>query len=75
MSQTYINGRIHLTSLAAPSEEDKRILNSLSEEDRRTLIAEALERAETSGTGERTPEQIWEAAKARASQLASKHAV
>lgn len=73
--KTYLNGRVTVSSLAAPSEEDKRILAALSEADRRALLIEALEHAENSGFSDRTPEQIWQAAKAQAEQLKAKNAV
>lgn len=75
MIQSFLNGRIKITSLAAPTEEDKRVLAALSDADRQLVIAEALERAEASGAGDRTPEEIWEAAKARAADMAAKNAV
>ena len=75
MAEAFLNGRVVISSLAAPSEEDLRILNNLSEEERKTIVSEALQRAETSPKGTRTPEQIWEAARARAAELTPKHAI
>lgn len=69
MSETFLGGRITLSSLAAPTVEDVEILKALSEEDRRALLLEALERGRASGLSGRTPEEIWEAAKARARAL------
>ena len=36
MDKTYLNGKITLSSLAAPTEEDVRKINALSDEDRKT---------------------------------------
>lgn len=69
MTQSYLNGRVTVSSLAAPTVEDLRVLNALSEEDRRAVIDEALERSRNSGISDQTPEQIFEAAKARAATL------
>ncbi len=65
MTQTYLNGRISIMSLAAPTQEDKRVLAALSDEDRRAVLIEALERAEKSGFSSQTPEQIRAEVKAR----------
>lgn len=75
MTQTYLNGRVSISSLAAPTEDDLRVLKSLSDEDKAALLAEALKRAEASGPAERTPEDIWNAAKARVEAMTVKNAV
>ncbi|MEM9375603.1 MAG: hypothetical protein AAGA72_05245 [Pseudomonadota bacterium] len=75
--QTYLNGRVTVSSLAAPSEEDLRVLNALSEEDRRALIDEALERGRNSGISDRTVDDAFESAlkRYRQSQSHRDHAV
>jgi hypothetical protein len=75
MTQTYLNGRITLSSLAAPTDEDLRVLNSLSDEEKAAVLSEALERAENSGPSTRSPEEIWNAAKARVAAMTVKNVV
>jgi len=68
MSETYLNGKITVTSLAAPTVEDMKKVRALSESDRRALLDEALERARNSALSDKTVDEIWDSAlkKARA---------
>lgn len=75
MTQTYLNGRITISSLAAPTEEDLRVLKTLNDADKKAVLAEALKRAEDSGPATRTQEEIWNTAKSRAETMTVKNAV
>jgi len=68
MAQTYLNGRITLSSLAAPTESDKEKLAMLSEADRKALLLEAIERGKSSGVSADSLDEILQSAlnKARA---------
>ena len=66
MAETYLHGRITITSLAAPTQEDVAKIRALSSEDRRTMLNEALERGEQSGLSSKSIEDIWEEAKQQA---------
>ncbi len=54
MTETFLNGKITVTSLAAPTSNNIKILQTLSEEDRRTLLNEALERGHNGSVGGQT---------------------
>jgi hypothetical protein len=69
MTTTYLNGRVSISSLAAPTEDDLRVLDALSDEDRTALLKEHLDKAAKSGLSTKTPEQIFAAAKARAAAM------
>jgi len=66
MSETYLNGKITVTSLAAPTDEDMRKISALSSEERKQLLDEALERGRKSGLSKRSKEDIAKSAKAKA---------
>lgn len=77
MSETFLDGKVTVSSLAAPSAEDLKILRALSEDERRTVIEEARERGRQSPPGSRTPDDIWESAltKARSIKTTADHAL
>lgn len=62
MNETYLNGRISVTSLAAPRDEDLKKIQALSEEDKLALLREALERGENSGFSDKSVDEIWDSA-------------
>ena len=66
MSETYLNGKLTVSSLATPSEADLAALAALTPEERRQVLHEALEHRANSGVSTRTIDEIWEAAKAKA---------
>ena len=70
MSETYLNGKITVTSLAAPNDEDLAKIRALSPEEHRTMIREALVIGEKSGTSDRTVDEIYEAAVRKARKSA-----
>ena len=70
MDQTYLNGKITLSSLAAPTKEDVRKINALSDEDRKALLEEALQRAEHSPISEKSVDDIWHSAIEKAEKMA-----
>jgi len=72
MTETYINGKITVTSLSAPTAEDVRILRALSDEDRRVLIDEALERGQNSPVSDKTVKDIWDSALLKAKEKKGK---
>lgn len=67
--QTYLNGKITVTSLAAPTKQDLEQITALSREERLQLLDEAIERGRNSGTSTKSMEDIWEAAKAKAAAM------
>lgn len=77
MSETYLNGKLSITSLAAPTAEDMGKLRELSDAERSAVIAEARSRGRDSPVGSRTPDEIWESAleKARATTTKPHHAL
>lgn len=72
MTETYLNGKITLTSLAAPTSEDLKKLQALSEEDRLALLNEALERGRNSGVSDKTVDEIWDSALLKAKAIKEK---
>lgn len=74
MAETYLNGRIALTSLAAPTAEDMAKVHALSEEDRQALMIEAVERGRNSPITDSTVDDIWNEAVARAQTITDKPA-
>lgn len=72
MSETYLDGKITVTSLAAPTADDQRKIDALSNEERKALLDEALERGWNSPIGTRSREEIVQAAKERAAALTEK---
>lgn len=72
MSETYLNGKITITSLSAPTANDLEKLRALSEEDRNTLLNEALERGRNSGVSDKTVDEIWDSALLKAKAIKEK---
>ena len=62
MTETYLNGKITVTSLAAPTANDIEKLQALSKEDRDALLNEALEHGRNSGVSDKTVDEIWDSA-------------
>ena len=62
MTKNYLNGKIAVTSLAAPAAEDMKKLRTLSEEDRLALLNEALESGRNSPVSDKTVDEIWDSA-------------
>ncbi len=77
MTETYLDGKITVTSLAAPTAEDIKKLQALSEEDRLALLNEALERGRNSPVSDKTIDEIWDSAllKAKAKKEKSQYAL
>ncbi len=77
MTESWLDGKITVTSLAAPTPEDIKKLQALSEEDRLALLHEALERGRNSPVSDKTIDEIWDSAllKAKAKKLKSQYAL
>lgn len=77
MSKTFLDGKITVTSLATPTDEDMAKINALTPEENQAMIAEALDQATKSGISDRTVDEIFESAvkRAREIQLKQKHAL
>ncbi len=77
MSETFLNGKITVTSLAAPTPEDIAKLRALSKEEHNALLSEAIERGQNSGISSKTVDEIWDSALQRAKKLQenSEHAL
>lgn len=77
MTETYLNGKITVTSLASPTAEDMKKLRTLSEEDRLALLNEALESGRNSPVSAKTVDEIWDSAllKAKIKKEKSSYAV
>ncbi len=69
MSETYLDGKINITSLAAPTPDGIKKLRTLSAEDHRALLVEALKRGEESGISDKTVDEIWDSARQRAQKI------
>ena len=70
--ESYLNGKVTVTSLAAPTDEDMSTILALSLEERRAMLAEKRERGRKAPITTRTREQIKEAAKKRAAAVINK---
>ena len=70
MSETYLNGKITVTSLAAPNDEDIAKIRALSPEEHRAMIRESLLVGENSGISDRTVDEIYESAVRKARKSA-----
>ncbi|NHK29505.1 hypothetical protein FF098_016470 [Parvularcula flava] len=66
MSETYLNGKITVSSLTAPTEEDIRQIEALSPDERLELMREAIKQGIESGVSKRSMEEIRQAARAKA---------
>lgn len=77
MSEKYLDGKIAISSLAAPTPEDIAKLSALSKDERSALLSEALLRGENSGISTKNIDEIWDSAvlKARKLQANSEHAL
>ncbi|MEM7619996.1 MAG: hypothetical protein AAF228_05975 [Pseudomonadota bacterium] len=62
MAQTYLNGKITVTSLAAPTVEDMQKIKALSDDERRAMLEEKLERGRNSPVSDKTVDDVWEEA-------------
>jgi len=72
MAETYLNGKITLSSLAAPTAEDIEKVHALSADDHRALIHEALDKGRNSPIGNRTVDEIWDSALQKAAEIKAK---
>lgn len=72
MNESYLNGKITLTSLAAPTAEDMAKVHALSDEDREALMIEVIERGRNSPITDATVDEIWNEAVARAKTVTDK---
>lgn len=72
MGETYLNGKITLTSLAAPTAEDMAKVNQLSAGDREALAREAIERGRNSPISSATVDDVWNEALAEARTITDK---
>ena len=77
MSETYLNGKITVTSLSAPAAKGIEILQALSEEDRNSLLNGALARGHSGPVSDKTVDDIRLSAflKAKAKKVKSQYAV
>lgn len=66
MAHTFLDGRITVTSLAAPTTADMAVLAALSEGERAQLLREAVEAGVASGVSAASMEDIWREAERRA---------
>lgn len=62
MAETYLNGKITVTSLAAPTTEDMQKIKALSPDERRAMLEEKLERGGNSPVVDTTVDEVWERA-------------
>ena len=62
MSETYLNGKITVTSLAAPTIADMEKVCALSESERHALLDEAIKRGRNSPLSGKTVDEIWDSA-------------
>jgi len=72
MTETFLNGKITVTSLAAPTPEDKRKLRKLSSDEHTALLTEAIERGASSGISDKTVDDIWNSARVKAETVRKK---
>jgi hypothetical protein len=75
MSHTYLNGKITVTSLAAPTEEDIANLKQLSDAERKQLLDEHLSSPACNTPSNATMDEIWERALKKARAASETHAV
>jgi len=66
MSDTFLNGKITVTSLAAPTPEDFAKLRALTKKERKALLSEAIEHGVNSGISRKSVDEIWESARQKA---------
>jgi len=77
MTETYLNGKITVTSLATPTVHDLEKICALSQEDRQALLDEALALGRSGPLGNKTVDEIWDSAlrKAKAIKENRQHAL
>ena len=73
MSETYLNGKVVLSSLAVPTEADMAVWCALSRQEQQAVLVERGQRSHASGTSDRTLDDILvsaleEAAKSKVRQ-------
>ena len=69
MSETYLNGKVAFSSLAAPTEADLARWRALSEEERQAIRAERADRAHASEISDRTLDDIFVSALEKAEKI------
>lgn len=62
MENVYLNGRIKISSISTPTQEDMDVIDGLSENDRIVLTEEILEKAKSSPMGIKSVDDIWNSA-------------
>lgn len=72
MAQTYLNGKITLTSIATPTAEDMAKVEALSDADRKALVAEAVEIGRNSPISDATVDDVWDSALEKARNMTVK---
>lgn len=60
MSETYLDGKITVSSLAAPTEEDLALIGNLSDAERKQMLFEAIEKGANSPVVDTSMEEIWQ---------------
>lgn len=77
MAETYLNGKITVTSLATPTADDMQKIKALSPQERRAMLEEELERGRNSPVVDTTVDEIWDMAltEYRAQKNKSEHAL
>ncbi len=71
MSKTYLNGKLTLTSLAAPTSDDVAKIRALSNNQYKQFQAEVRDQAHNSPVTDITVDEIWEAALKEARKIKS----
>ncbi len=69
MTDTYLNGKITVTSLAAPTADDLDKIQALSQEDRQALLDEALALGRNAQLSNKTVDEIWDSALRKAKMM------
>lgn len=72
MAKTYLDGKITLTSLAAPTADDMKKVRALSDDERKALAEEALEQGRNSPLCDATVDDVWNDALAEAKTITDK---
>jgi len=72
MTDTYLNGKITVTSLAAPTADDLDKIQALSQEDRQALLDEALALGRNAQLSNKTVDEIWDSALRKAKVMKDK---
>lgn len=78
MKNDFLNGKISLTSISTPTEDEMKLIGKLTDKEKSILLDQILKKAQNSPLSNKSIDDIWQTALTKAelrSDKQSKHAI